>query len=195
MLRSSTCQTGQGSRKVDNHFIQLLAIKMKNNKFNKIRLIFTLILLISATVSNAQISKIELRATGLTCSMCSNAIFKQLESISDVDSVATDLNTNTFIVFLKKDNKLNPKTFKEKVEKAGFFIGVFIVTATPEILDQNIYILVDSKLEKQTEINFQVLDKGYVTEKEFKKLSKTYKDVATYSTNNENDFHIKILNQ
>lgn len=168
---------------------------MKNNKFNKIRLIFTLILLISATVSNAQISKIELRATGLTCSMCSNAIFKQLESISDVDSVATDLNTNTFIVFLKKDNKLNPKTFKEKVEKAGFFIGVFIVKATPEILDQNIYILVDSKLEKQTEINFQVLDKGYVTEKEFKKLSKTYKDVATYSTNNENDFHIKILNQ
>ena len=77
--------------------------------------------MISATMSNAQISKIELRATGLTCSMCSNAIFKQLESISDVDSVATDLNTNTFIVFLKKDNKLNPKTFKEKVEKAGFF--------------------------------------------------------------------------
>ena len=47
----------------------------------------------------------------------------------------------------------------------------------------------------QTELKFQVLDKGYVTEKEFKKLSKTYKDVATYSTNNENDFHIKILNQ
>ena len=81
------------------------------------------------------------------------------------------------------------------MKKQVFFIGVFIVTATPEILDQNIYILVDSKLEKQTEINFQVLDKGYVTEKEFKKLSKTYKDVATYSTNNENDFHIKILNQ
>ena len=35
MLRSSTWQTGQGSRKVDNHFIQLLAIKMKNNKSNK----------------------------------------------------------------------------------------------------------------------------------------------------------------
>jgi len=168
---------------------------MENNKFNRKRVLLPIILLISATISNAQISKIELRATGLTCSMCSNAIFKQLESISDVDSVETDLNTNTFIVFLKKDNELNPKTFKEKVEKAGFFIGVFIVTATPEILDQNIYILLDGKPKKQTEIKFQVLDKGYVTEKEFKKLSKTYKDLATYSANNENDFHIKILNQ
>ena len=167
---------------------------MKNNKFNKIRLIFTLILLISATVSNAQISKIELRATGLTCSMCSNAIFKQLESISEVDSVETDLNTNTFIVFLKKGNTINPKTFKEKVEKAGFFIGVFIVTALPEILDQSIYILIDGKPKKQAEIKFQILDKGYVTEKEFKKLPKTYKDIATYSVNNDNDFHIKILN-
>jgi copper chaperone CopZ len=127
--------------------------------------------------------------------MCSNAIFKQLESISGVDSVETDLNTNTFIVFLKKDSKLNPKTFKEKVEKAGFFIGVFIFTATPEILDSSIYILLNDKPKKQIEMKFQVLDKGYVTEKEFKKLSKTYKDVATYSTNNENDFHIKILNQ
>ena len=45
------------------------------------------------------------------------------------------------------------------------------------------------------QIKFQILDKGYVTEKEFKKLAKTYKDIATYSANNENDFHIKILNQ
>lgn len=168
---------------------------MENNKFNRNKVLLTIILLQSATISNAQISKIELRATGLTCSMCSNAIFKQLESISDVDSVETDLNTNTFTVFLKKHNKLIPTNFKEKVEKAGFFIGVFIVTAAPEILDQNMYILIDGKPKNQAEIKFQVLDKGYVTEKEFKKLSKTYKELATYSANNENDFHIKFLNQ
>lgn len=168
---------------------------MENNKFNRKRVLLTIILLISATISNAQISKIELRATGLTCSMCSNAIFKQLESIEEVDSVETDLNTNTFIIFLKKGNTINPMTFKEKVEKAGFFIGVFIVTASPEILNQSIYILIDGKQKKEGEIKFQILDKGYVTEKEFKKLAKTYKDIATYSANNENDFHIKILNQ
>ncbi len=169
-------------------------MKMKNNILNKRTVILTITLL-CALMSNAQILKIELRATGLTCSMCSNAIFKQLKSISDVDSIETDLNTNTFFVFLKKDNTLNPSIFKEKVEKAGFFVGSFIVTAIPVILDQNIYTLLDGKPEKQKEIKFQVLDKGYVTEKEFKKLSKKYKDLATYLTNNENDFHIKILNQ
>jgi copper chaperone CopZ len=168
---------------------------MKNDKFSKMRLVFTSVLLMSALISNAQLSKIELRATGLTCSMCSNAIFKQLQSIAEVDSVETDLNTNTFIVFLKKGNTINPKTFKEKVENAGFFIGEFIATASTEIFDQSIYILTDIMSKKQAEIKFQVLDKGYVTAKEFKKLIKTYQDVATYSADNENDFHIKILNR
>ncbi len=168
---------------------------MKNSNLIFKSVLLTLILLISSTMSNAQISKIELRATGLTCSMCSNAIFKQLESISEVDSVETDLNTNTFIVFLKKDNTLNPRTFKEKVEKAGFFIGEFIVTATPEILDKSCYILLEGKPKKQSEIQFQVLDNGYVTLKEFKKLSKAYKEIVSYSVNNEDDFHLKNLNQ
>ena len=35
--------------------------------------------------------------------------------------------------------------------------------------------------------------KKVFTEKEFKKLSKSNKDVATYSANNEEDFHIKIV--
>jgi hypothetical protein len=42
-------------------------------------------------------------------------------------------------------------------------------------------------------VKFQVVDKGYVTEKEFKKLSKSYKNFDLCS-NNEDDFHIKILN-
>ena len=52
--------------------------------------------------SNAQIIKAEIRATGLTCSMCSNAINKQLKSMTEVVNVETDLNTNTFTVTLKK---------------------------------------------------------------------------------------------
>ena len=31
-------------------------------------------------------------------------------------------------------------------------------------------------------------------QKEFKKLSKSYKDISTYVANSEDDFHIKILN-
>jgi len=53
--------------------------------------------------------------------------------------------------------------------------------------------LVNEKPNNVTEIQFQVVDKGYVTEKEFKKLSKSYKNIGTYASNNEDDFHIKIL--
>ncbi|HLO72718.1 MAG TPA: heavy-metal-associated domain-containing protein [Flavobacterium sp.] len=144
--------------------------------------------------SNAQISKAEIRATGLTCSMCSNAINKQLKSLPEVVNVETDLNTNTFTITLKEGNELSPKVFKEKVEKAGFFIGSLVVTAKPETIAKNSYILVNDRPNNVTEIQFQVVDKGYVTEKEYKKLSKSYKNVETYASNNEDDFHIKILN-
>lgn len=77
---------------------------------------------------NAQISKAEIVATGLTCSMCSNAINKQLKSLTEVDSVVIDLNTNTFVVHLKKEAMISPRILKERVEKAGFFVGSMIVT-------------------------------------------------------------------
>ena len=143
---------------------------------------------------NSQIVKAEIRATGLTCSMCSNAIKKQLKSMPEVADVATDLNTNTFTVSLKEGNDLNPKVFKEKVEKAGFFIGSLVVTAKSETITKNSYILVNDKKNNASEVQFQVVDKGYVTEKEFKKLSKSYKNIVTYASNNEDDFHIKMIN-
>lgn len=163
----------------------------------KINIVYVLVasmVLMFSMKSNAQISKAEIRATGLTCSMCSNAINKQLKSLPEVVNVETDLNTNTFTVTLKEGNELSPKVFKEKVEKAGFFIGSLVVTAKPETIAKNSYILVNDKPNNVTEIQFQVVDKGYVTEKEYKKLSKSYKNVETYASNNEDDFHIKILN-
>jgi copper chaperone CopZ len=48
--------------------------------------------------------------------MCSNAINKQLKKI-EVDSVATDLNTNTFVVYLKKENALSPMVSKKVLKR------------------------------------------------------------------------------
>jgi copper chaperone CopZ len=165
---------------------------MKN--ITKLKTVVSLLLIFGSSYTNAQITKAEIRATGLTCSMCSNAINKQLKSLVEVLNVETDLNTNTFTVTLKENNELNPKIFKDKVEKAGFFIGSLTITARSEIISKNPYVLVNNKKSGATETQFQVVDKGYVTDKEFKKLSKTYKDISTYVLNSEDDFHIKILN-
>jgi copper chaperone CopZ len=156
-------------------------------------LMFALTILYAAT-SQAQIAKAEIQATGLTCSMCSNAINKQLKSLADVENVEIDLNTNTFTVTLKENNSLKPSVFKENVEKAGFFIGSLILTVKPEMIKNNDYIIVKGKENNAKELQIQVLDKGYVTDKEFKKLVKSYKNSETFNNNNEADFHIKILN-
>lgn len=163
-------------------------------KLNKVYIMAASMVLMFSIKSNAQIVKAEIRATGLTCSMCSNAINKQLKTLPEVSNVEIDLNTNTFTVTLIEANKLSPKIFKDKVEKAGFFIGSLIITAKSETISKSSYILVNDKKSKATEVQFQVVDKGYVTEKEFKKIYKSYKNIATYIANNEDDFHIKILN-
>ena len=163
-------------------------------KINNIYVLLFSIVLLASTKANAQISKAEIIATGLTCSMCSNAINKQLKSLPEVVNVETDLNTNTFTVTLKEGNTLSPKVFKDKVEKAGFFIGSLVLITKSETIKQGGYVVVNNASTTNTEVQIQVLDKGYVTEKEFKKLSKSFKNIETYALNNENDFHIKIIN-
>ena len=162
---------------------------MKNLK----NICFTIIAILFLSTLNAQISKAEIRATGLTCSMCSNAINKQLKSMPEVASVDTDLNTNTFTITLKKDNTLSPKIFKDKVEKAGFFIGVLIISIDAAAIKSANFINVNSSTAVGSDAKIQILDKGYVTDKEYKKLVKSFKNIPTYEANSEDDFHIKFV--
>lgn len=154
---------------------------------------FAIVAMLIITISNAQISKAEIRATGLTCSMCSNAINKQLKSLKEVLNVEIDLNSNTFKVSLMADNKLSPKIFKDKVEEAGFFIGSLVITVPSNITNSKAYIFVETENTTSNEIQIKVLDKGYVTSKEYKKLLKSLIKIETYALHNEDDFHIKLV--
>lgn len=161
-------------------------------------------LLITSFKSYSQISKAEIIATGLTCSMCSNAINKQLKATVGVDSVSTDLNTNTFTVYFKKESKIMPRVLKEGVEKAGFFIGSLIITVPTESLkmkDDNTFslngstfVLLNEEVKKSNgETKMKIFDKGYVTQKEHKKLLKTFSKTISYPLENEDDYHIKTV--
>lgn len=164
---------------------------MKN--INKLKVIAALLLIVNYTNVKAQIIKAEIRATGLTCSMCSNAINKQLKTLAQVVNVETDLNTNTFTVTVSKENNLTPTVLKEKVEKAGFFIGSLIITIPTIATKSASYIYVENESPNADEVQIKILDKGYVTTKEYKKLLKSLNKIETYSLDNENDFHIKII--
>jgi copper chaperone CopZ len=175
-------------------------MKNINLKFIAIACLF----LITSIKSYSQISKAEIIATGLTCSMCSNAINKQLKATVGVDSVSTDLNTNTFTVYFKKGSKIMPRVLKEGVEKAGFFIGSLVITIPTENLkiegDKTIslngstFVLLSEELKNSNgETKLKVYDKGYVTQKEHKKLLKTFSKTASYPLDNEDDYHIKTV--
>ena len=164
------------------------------------KIILAIAFLIPTFISNAQIAKVEIMATGLTCSMCSNAINKQLKTMAEVEAVDIDLNKNLFVIKLKAENKLTPKAFKDKVEKAGFFVGsmVLFMNFNNQPVEDNKhidnYIFIDTKAQTLKGLTkVKLLDKGYVTTKEYKKLSKSFVKYSSYNNDNEQDFHLKAM--
>jgi copper chaperone CopZ len=166
-------------------------------------LTLSVILLISA-IANAQIIKAELTATGLTCSMCSKATYKQLISIPEVEKVEPDLNNTAFIIFFKNGSQVNISNLKKKVEEAGFSIGELLVVFNFKnqqaennstfTLDNMTYTFMDTKAGVLSgEVKVKILDKGYVVEKEYKKFSKMIKQYPSYASISNNSYHIKTL--
>lgn len=175
---------------------------MKTIKLKSFTLI-TLLLFIGFN-SFAQISKVEIVATGLTCSMCSKSIYQQLKTISDVKDVETDLNTNTFLVTLIENSTVTPRLLKDKVEKAGFFVGSMIVTLPFKNL------IVEDKLTTLTQgmkltfispkvklINNQtrvkILNEGFVSKKEYRKIVKELPKEDTTINHNKDRYFISII--
>ncbi len=166
-------------------------------------LIPTVILFFSVVV-HAQISKAKLTATGLTCSMCSKATYKQLISIAEIEKVEPDLNNTAFLLYFKKGSSVNIGDIKKKVEDAGFSVGELLVVFNFNkqqvennrsfTLDNNTYTFMDTKSGTLNgEVKAKILDKGYIVEKEYKQISKMVKQYPSYATISKNLFHIKVL--
>ena len=162
------------------------------------------IMLFASFIVNAQITKAELTATGLTCSMCSKATYKQLTSIPEVEKVETDLNTTTFVNHFKNGSTINPVELKRKVEAAGFSVGELVLVFninnqkaennTSFTQDNITYTFMDTKPGVLAgEVKVKILDKGFVVEKEYKKLLKMTKQYPAYAKANNNLYHIKTL--
>ncbi len=168
------------------------------------KLLISSIILFASVIANAQITKAELTATGLTCSMCSKATYKQLTSIPEVEKVETDLNKTAFILYFKSGSAVNPGELKKKVEDAGFAVGELIIVLNfnnqkaednSSFTQDNItYTFMDTKPAVLAgEVKVQILDKGFVVEKEYKKLSKLAKKYPGYATASNTSYHIKTL--
>ena len=150
------------------------------------KLLLILGIVFLSTTVHAQFTKGTLQATGLTCAMCSNAINKALEKVPFVESVRSDIKNSAFNLVFKTGEKIDIDALKEAVEDAGFSVGSLKITGNFEeqelardkhfrVGDLNFHFLGADEQVLKGEQTLTVLDKDFVTAKEFKKLSSSTK--------------------
>lgn len=143
-------------------------------------------LLFLAMKSPGQITHGSLQATGLTCALCSNAINKALKALPFIDSVKANVKTSGFAIVFKPGTDVNPDAIRQAVEDAGFFVGGLALTVQLQqpgksnggylklgqrwfrVLGQHSGSFTGSRV-----IHLQ--DKGFLTVKEFRKVSAQWK--------------------
>jgi len=144
--------------------------------------IFFLIAILFSLVSGAQVRTVNLQASGLTCSMCSNAINKALKSLDFVEKVQANIKTSSFDISFKAGAKPDFDQLKKKVEDAGFSVAKFTATVHFDrvaVVNDN-HVVIGDMVYHFLNVNDQtlngdkvirLLDKGFVSAKEYKKNS------------------------
>lgn len=141
------------------------------------KLLFLSLLTAFTLQSNAQVTGVSFQASGLTCSMCSNAIYKAVKTLDFVAGVETDVKTYTFTLTLKPKTLIDFEMIRRKVEAAGFFISRFIATVhfNNVALKKNEPALVGDKkfqfLDAAEQLvngprEIRILEKGFVSARE-----------------------------
>jgi copper chaperone CopZ len=136
--------------------------------------------------SQAQFTKASLQATGLTCAMCSNAINKALLQVPFVESVKADIKNSAFNMVFKQGQKVEIDALRKAVEDAGFSVGSLKMTGNfkevkiendkhIEIADETFHFLNVDEQVLDGEKTITVVDKNFLTAKQFKKFSNATK--------------------
>jgi len=143
----------------------------------------TLFLFIAVALSmatTAQVTKVSIQASGLTCSMCSNSINKSLKTIDFVEKVTPNIKTSSFEITFKPGTSVDFDKLKKKVEDAGFTVANFIATVNfnnvsaksnqpIKIGDKTFYIINSKDQSLNGAKQVRIVDKGFVSNKEYKK--------------------------
>ena len=145
--------------------------------------IIVIIAMLFSFSAGAQITKVTLQASGLTCSMCSKAINKSLKSIDFVDKVEANIKNSSFDISFKPGAKVDLDELKKEVEDAGFsvakleaninFDNVQIANDSHAVVDGTTYHFLATKDQTLNgNKTIHILDKGYVSAKEYKRNAK-----------------------
>jgi copper chaperone CopZ len=153
--------------------------------------ILLVITIIFSLATEAQVSRVSLQASGLTCSMCSNSIDKALKKLDFVLNVEADIKTYTFEISFKENSVVDFDAIRKRVESAGFAVCKFIVTMNFNNVRLKKDELITVGNQKFLFINetdrwvngiqkVKLLDKGFVSINEYRQNSLPSSTPGTY---------------
>lgn len=145
-------------------------------------LIVILCTLFLGITTNAQFSKASLQASGLTCSMCSKAVLTALQGVPFVEKVQVDIKNQQYNISFKQDVASDFDLLSKAVEDAGFSVASFSVTAFVDDIKivkdthitvggKTLHFLSGNGKQLSGKTTFTLVDKGFLSAKDFKKYT------------------------
>jgi copper chaperone CopZ len=170
---------------------------------NSIRLIIAACMLFITTCANAQIQSVSLQASGLTCSMCSRAIYKALQKVPAVSEVQEDIEHTSYHVHFSDPSQVSLRKLLKAVTGAGFTVEWMEVNANfnhAEVASDST-LKVNGLVFRFVDIHKQILtgktkllvvDANYLPEKDRKKYSGAYES-GPDGDKGENFYHVTLI--
>lgn len=133
-------------------------------------------------LSEAQFSEATLQASGLTCSMCSKAVKVALEKVPFVQEVKVNIRNQEYSLTFKESIDVEFDALKNAVEDAGFSVASLKIKANfsnlkiqkdkhVQVGGKNFHFLNGNNEVLNGERTISIVDKNFVSAKEFKKHS------------------------
>lgn len=135
---------------------------------------------------NAQFTKASLQASGLTCAMCSKAVKVALEKVPFVQEVKVNIKSQEYALAFKQGGNTDFDELKKAVEDAGFAVASLKVTGNFSDVSiekdkhikfdgKNFHFVSGSAKSLDGEQTLTIVDKDFVSAKEYKKFSTSTK--------------------
>lgn len=145
--------------------------------------ILTILAVLFVLNSQGQIKNANLQASGLTCAMCSKAVYKALSDVAFVEKVKADIENSSYDIIFKTDSKVDFDALSKAVVNAGFSVAKLKVTTTFKdvkvqndahvtMSDQSFHFLNVTPQTLTGTKTVTLVDKNFVSSKDYKKYSK-----------------------
>jgi copper chaperone CopZ len=155
--------------------------------------------------SQAQLKNANLQASGLTCAMCSKAVYKALSNVAFVDKVDPDIENSSYEISFKPGAAVNLDALSKAVVDAGFSVSKLKVTtdfsntkiqndAHVSLNEQSFHFLNVTPQVLNGEKTLTLVDKNFVSAKDHKKFSKatTMKCYETGVMEGKRIYHVTL---